>query len=133
MPPPLETFNTRTPSIVVFWLTSVQHVGVYTFLRGPLCITLFMGTMGQLGSKGIWILDMVQGATSRKSVELVLFSLLFLLQLCQRFLLFWCLATFGECCESTLGSYRVLRFYQHKIYNYNTCSFVQVDAFIVDM
>ena len=59
--------------------------------------------------------------------------LLFLLQLCQRFLLLWCLATFGECCESTLGSYRVLRFYQHKIYNYNTCSFVQVDAFIVDM
>ena len=33
--------------------------------------------------------------------------------------------------ECTLRSYRVLRFYQRETYNYNTCCFVQVDAFIV--
>ena len=85
MPLPLKTFDTKTPSIMVFWLTSVWHVGVYTFLRGPLCITLFMGTMGQRGSKGIWVLDMGKGAAQRfhtyfkHQVTLSLtFSLLFL-------------------------------------------------------
>ena len=32
-------------------LAFMGHVGVYTFLRGPLCTTLFMGTMGQQGLK----------------------------------------------------------------------------------
>ena len=97
----------------------------------PYFSQLFPCCVGNLLSR--YSPPIMQGATARKSVELVLFGLVFLLQLCQRFLLLWCLVTFGECCESTLGSYRVLRFYQHKIYNYNTCSFVQVDAFIVDM
>ena len=35
--------------IVVFWLMSVEHVGVYTFPRGPLCAILFTGTTGPAG------------------------------------------------------------------------------------
>ena len=78
----------------------------------------------------------VQGATARKSVELVCLVYYFFCNCARGFYYSGYAvmsATFGECCESTLGSYRVLHFYQHKIYNYNTCSFVQVDAFIVDI
>ena len=58
-----------------------RHVGAYTFLRGPLYIT-FMGTMGQRGSKGIWILDMGKGSAQRFRTHIkrqVTLSLTFLL------------------------------------------------------
>ena len=65
MPLLVKTFDTRTPSIMGLWLTFVWHVEAYMFQRGPLCVTLFMGMMGQRGSKGIWILDMGRGTAQR--------------------------------------------------------------------
>ena len=60
--------HVRSDTEVSVWLLPHEHriqCVTYTFLRGPLCITLFMGTMGQWGSKGIWILDMGKGSALR--------------------------------------------------------------------